>query len=95
MALKFTVESFLNVVRQSRLIDPERLDRLVADLPVEGDSQAVADALVAADALTTWQADKLLKGKHKGFFLGKYRPHALLGKGGMSSVYLAEHVLMR
>ena len=41
---------------------------------------------VAAEALPGWQADKLLKGKHKGFFLGKYRLQSLLGKGGMSSV---------
>ena len=95
MALKFTVESFLNLVRQSRLVDADRLEQLVATLPADGDSQSVADALVAAEALTDWQADKLLKGKHKGFFLGKYRLQSLLGKGGMSSVYLADHVLMR
>ncbi len=95
MALKFTVESFLNLVRQSRLVDADRLEQLIATLPADGDSQSVADALVAAEALTDWQADKLLKGKHKGFFLGKYRLQSLLGKGGMSSVYLADHVLMR
>src|SRR2546426_590293 len=64
MALKLTVESFLQVVRQSGLIDKDQLR-------------------------------KLLQGKHKGFFLGKYKLLDLLGKGGMSSVYLAEHVLMR
>ncbi len=37
----------------------------------------------------------MLQGKHKGFFIGKYRLLSHLGKGGMSSVYLAEHVLMR
>lgn len=95
MALKFTVESFLNLVRQSRLVDADRLEQLVATLSADGDSQSVADALVAAEVLTDWQADKLLKGKHKGFFLGKYRLQSLLGKGGMSSVYLADHVLMR
>jgi serine/threonine protein kinase len=95
MALKFTVESFLNLVRQSRLVDSDRLQQLVSEMPAGGDSQSVADALVASGALTAWQSDKLLKGKHKGFFLGKYRLQSLLGKGGMSSVYLADHVLMR
>ncbi|GIS60175.1 MAG: hypothetical protein CM1200mP2_24000 [Planctomycetaceae bacterium] len=33
MALKFTVESFLNLVRQSRLVDADRLEQLVATLP--------------------------------------------------------------
>ena len=42
-----------------------------------------------------WQADKLLAGKHKGFRLGKYKLLGQIGKGGMSSVYLAEHELMK
>ena len=99
MALKFTAESFRNLVRQSGLLDQEQLDTLLAGFEQTGvdisKSQEIADALVDADALTAWQAEKLLKGKHKGFFLGKYRLQGLLGKGGMSSVYLADHVLMR
>ena len=45
--------------------------------------------------MTRWQVDRLLEGRHKGFFLGKYKLLGLLGTGGMSSVYLAEHVLMQ
>ena len=44
--------------------------------------------------LTRWQADKLLEGRHKGFVVGKYKLLGHLGTGGMSSVYLAEHLLM-
>ncbi len=55
----------------------------------------VAEHLVNAGLLTHWQCDKLLEGRHKGFFLGKYKLLAHLGTGGMSSVYLAEHVLMQ
>ena len=54
----------------------------------------VADRLVEAGLLSRWQADKILDGRHKGFFLGKYKLLGHLGTGGMSSVYLAEHVLM-
>jgi serine/threonine-protein kinase len=55
----------------------------------------VADSLVRLGLLTRWQADRLLEGRHKGFFLGKYKLLDHLGTGGMSSVFLAEHVLMQ
>jgi serine/threonine protein kinase len=92
-------ETFLSLVRQSGLLDPEVLKRHLKELQDRSvnftDSAALAAALVERNALTRWQADKILIGKHKGFFLGKYRLLSHLGKGGMSSVYLAEHVLMR
>lgn len=99
MALKLTVESFLQVVRQSGLIDKDQLAKLLQEYEARGvdvtKSQAIAEALIADDVITRWQAEKLLAGKHKGFTLGKYKLLDLLGKGGMSSVYLAEHVLMK
>ena len=42
-----------------------------------------------------WQSDRLLEGRYKGFFLGRYKLLGQLGSGGMSKVYLGEHVLMQ
>ena len=36
-----------------------------------------------------WQTEKLLQGKHKGFFLGSYRLLRPLGKGGMVPAWAA------
>lgn len=103
---KMTVEKFLELVTKSKLVDDDRWTRFVAELeeePVSEDeplgggapsAKSIADRLVEQKILTRWQADKLLEGRHKGFVVGKYKLLGHLGTGGMSSVYLAEHLLM-
>src|SRR5262245_39645225 len=96
---KLNAESFIGLVKQSNLLDADVLKAAWEDVSKRGydpaDARPVADDFVARRLLTRWQADKLLQRKHKGFFLGKYRLLSHLGSGGMSAVYLAEHVLMR
>lgn len=98
---KPTVDQFLDLVRRSGLIEPDQLQRALQSFQragpagLSGDAAAVADELVRVGLLTRWQADQLLRGRYKGFFVKKYKLLNLLGSGGMSNVYLAEHLLMR
>jgi serine/threonine-protein kinase len=98
---KVSVDNFVSLVKRSKLVEEDQLnaalDRISSDsggkLPAEAED--LAQRIVDAGLLTRWQADNLLKGKHKGYILGKYKLLGHLGTGGMSSVYLAEHILMR
>ena len=98
MAVNLTSDSFLTLVQTSRLVAPEQLAELVDELDAQGldhdDAAGLAEALVERGVLTTWQSRKLLQGKHRGLVLGAYRLLSMLGRGGMSTVYLAEHMMM-
>ena len=91
-----TIEEFLRTVRASGLVVAASLEQAIepwkdatGSVPSE-----LLQVLIDKKILTQWQIDQLQKGKHKGFILGKYKLLRLLGAGGMSSVYLAEHLTL-
>ena len=96
---KVNSQKFLLLAKQSGLVSAEDVARCQASLAevnkeLPEDPNVVADLMIENRLLNRWQADNLLKGKYKGFKLGKYRLMGHLGTGGMSSVYLAEHSVM-
>lgn len=101
MTTQVNTERFLEMVAKSRLVEPAALTKFTNTLhdtfgePLPTDASKIASAMVDAKLLTSWHTDKLLAGKYKGFFLGKYKLLGHIGTGGMSSVYLAEHVRMQ
>lgn len=98
---ELTANKLLDLIKRSGLVEEARLkafldkETAAAGGALPDDQKALAEAMIKEDLLTEWQAEKLLAGKHKGFRLGKYKLLGQIGKGGMSSVYLAEHVMMR
>ena len=99
MTQKLTSERFLQMVAKSGLVDQEASDRLVESVRkklggLPENPKKLAGYFVKQDLLTDWHVEKLLGGKYKGFFLGKYKLLGHIGTGGMSSVYLAQHIRM-
>lgn len=98
---KLTAKNFLELVQRSGLVDENELAESVRRLEalhggsLPEDGVAVAEHLIQENHLTRWHCEKLFDRKYKGFFLGNYKLLGHLGTGGMSSVYLAEHRLMR
>ncbi len=98
---KPNVDTFIELIERSGLVEKDRLQALVAQLKEEAggklpsDVDEVARRFSGENLVTPWQRDMLLQGKHRGFFLGRYKLLGQVGSGGMSTVYLGEHVLMQ
>jgi eukaryotic-like serine/threonine-protein kinase len=97
---KVTSAQFVELAHKSQLAEADAIDGLVAsikadyggELPENADD--VAKEFKKAGLLTQWHCEKMLQGKYRGFFLGKHKLLGHLGSGGMSTVYLAEHLVM-
>ncbi len=96
MAAPTTVDEFLDLLRKSALIEPAKLDAFLTIHPDGFASpQALAQSLLSEGELTPFHTQQLLRGKHKGFFLGRYKIIDRIGLGGMGQVFLAEHATMK
>ena len=97
---QLTSERFLHMVAKSGLVKPDAQKKLVEKLQAKLDGRLPENPRKLAayfrkeGLITDWHTEKLLAGKYKGFFLGKYKLLGHIGTGGMSSVYLAEHTRM-
>jgi serine/threonine protein kinase len=95
-----SVAEFLDLVSKSGLVeDQQRLDAFLDKMRAAGalpdEPAPLASRLVRAGLLTAFQAEMLMQGKWRRFTIGKYKVLERVGAGGMGSVWLCEHKLMR
>src|SRR4051794_33726064 len=95
MPAPISTDDFVSLLRKSKLLDDKHLSDYLERTPeLPGDPPSAAKRLSEDGLISTYQAERLLAGRSKGFFLlgGQYKVVKPLGKGGMGTVYLCEQL---
>jgi len=85
------VGDFLMSLMRSKLMDKVEVVVLFNNLDkgIRTEPSLIAEHLVKSGKITRFQAERILKGKSRGLVLKDYQVLSVLGRGGMSTVYLA------
>ncbi|MEI7854816.1 MAG: serine/threonine-protein kinase [Planctomycetota bacterium] len=85
------VGDFLMSLMRSKLMDKVEVVVLYNNLDktIRSEPNLIAEYLVKAGKITRFQAERILKGKSRGLVMKDYQVLSVLGRGGMSTVYLA------
>ena len=85
------VGDFLMSLMRSKLMDKVEVVVLYNNLDktIRSEPGLIAEYLIKSGKITRFQADRILKGKSRGLVMKDYQVLSVLGRGGMSTVYLA------
>jgi len=81
---------FIELLRKSELLDDEEIIAAVEKYSLQNrNAIQTARILIKKGHLTRFQAERLLDGRYRGFFIDQYKLQEVLGIGGMGTVYIA------
>jgi eukaryotic-like serine/threonine-protein kinase len=89
-----SADEMLRLIERSELVTLEKIDEHLNGRKPPSAALPFAQWLVKKGLLTAFQADHLLQGKSRGFYLGNYRVLHRLGDGATAGVFLCEHKFM-
>jgi serine/threonine protein kinase len=89
-----TIDSFVDGVLQSQLLDAEQCDELQRLPESVGDTRELAHELLKRGWLTAYQVNQILQGKGAGLTLGPFILLERIGEGGMGQVFKARQKML-
>jgi serine/threonine protein kinase len=95
--MSISTEEFLENLQASHLVKASCIDQVLSTPQAQASrhsAEALCSCFIQSKFLTSWQGYALLKGVRQGFFLGKYKLLDRIGSGGMSVVYLGQHLTL-